>query len=452
MLENSIEIIKIRNIQDNLLNKSIVYFCFIAFIAAGASLLRIVQSGLQFAHVVHIILLVSLVILTLFRKKLPYPIRFRTLITILMTIGTVGIYSYGLLAGGMFAFISATILSLALSKKMTSYGILGLSIAITGLFMYLYSSGSLILNIDETGYTTKITSWINLIFSFILFVGPIVIITSGYLSSLSSQIQISEELIQEKESRNVYLDKKVKERNAQLEQLLEDKNRILGIVSHDLKNKITGVQGVLDLLTIDECVISAVEANELMQKASLSCKYAMELLLELAHYSKASSISHELKLEKINICEFIKSTVDCNMATAIEKSIELSITSTDNEIFCAISKPYFSRVIDNLLSNALKFTHKNGSVEVRISSENEKVEIKIQDSGIGIPDSIKNDLFKPFTSAGRKGTEKEETFGLGLSISKKIVEDHSGKIWFESKVGEGTTFFINLPECVLIAA
>ena len=102
--------------------------------------------------------------------------------------------------------------------------------------------------------------------------------------------------------------------------------------------------------------------------------------------------------------------------------------------------------MDNLISNALKFTHYGGSISIEIKQiQNEELQISIADTGIGIPASLQDDLFKPYTVSGRKGTSNEKSTGLGLSITKEIVELHCGKIWFESKEGKGTTFFIILP-------
>ena len=116
-----------------------------------------------------------------------------------------------------------------------------------------------------------------------------------------------------------------------------------------------------------------------------------------------------------------------------------------HRLFCSINKTKFSRVIDNLITNAIKFTPSNGSVVVAIQPDTRGVVLKFHDTGIGIPSSLKAGLFEPFTASGRTGTANEHSTGLGLSIAKKIVESHAGEIWFESEEGEGSTFFLRLP-------
>ena len=110
-----------------------------------------------------------------------------------------------------------------------------------------------------------------------------------------------------------------------------------------------------------------------------------------------------------------------------------------------INTDKFTRVIDNILTNALKFTPLGGKININISKSNTIALLKIEDNGIGIPLHLQALIFDKFTTAGRRGTSGEKSLGLGMSICKKIVALHQGKIWFESKDNTGTTFFIELP-------
>jgi signal transduction histidine kinase len=103
------------------------------------------------------------------------------------------------------------------------------------------------------------------------------------------------------------------------------------------------------------------------------------------------------------------------------------------------------RVISNLISNAIKFSPDGSDIEVRTERTAEGLRISVKDFGIGIPPKIQHKIFDMFTEAKRKGTAGEQSFGLGLAISKQIVEAHGGKIGFESVEGRGTTFFVDLP-------
>jgi signal transduction histidine kinase len=103
------------------------------------------------------------------------------------------------------------------------------------------------------------------------------------------------------------------------------------------------------------------------------------------------------------------------------------------------------RVINNLIVNAIKFSPENKSIDVSLRSNSHSALISIKDEGVGIPAEIKDMIFDAFTLAKRTGTSGEQPFGLGLSISRQIVEAHGGRIWFTSEMGQGTTFFVELP-------
>lgn len=105
----------------------------------------------------------------------------------------------------------------------------------------------------------------------------------------------------------------------------------------------------------------------------------------------------------------------------------------------------FARVLENLLSNAIKFTQAGGQVTVSVQPEGQRIILKVQDNGIGIPESLQKSVFNKFTKANRQGTQGETTTGLGLFIAKQIVTLHGGTIWLESSENEGTTFYVALP-------
>ena len=98
-----------------------------------------------------------------------------------------------------------------------------------------------------------------------------------------------------------------------------------------------------------------------------------------------------------------------------------------------------------MISNAIKFSPSGASIVVSIFEDDDQVVISVEDNGIGIPEKLRAQVFNMFTTAQRPGTAGEKSFGLGLSICQQIIENHHGKIWFESKVNTGTTFHISLP-------
>ena len=114
-------------------------------------------------------------------------------------------------------------------------------------------------------------------------------------------------------------------------------------------------------------------------------------------------------------------------------------------LIIAFDKEKLRRVLGNIVGNAVKFTNEGGTISVNVTRKDNQVQISIKDNGIGIPEQLLPELFGMFTSAKRLGTSGEQSIGLGLSISKQIVEAHGGKIWAESKENNGSTFYVLLP-------
>src|SRR5206468_1907545 len=122
------------------------------------------------------------------------------------------------------------------------------------------------------------------------------------------------------------------------------------------------------------------------------------------------------------------------------------INSSVEKLFMHLDSLKFMQVINNLISNAIKFTPDNGVIEIEIQDLNQHALIVVRDNGIGIPADMHPYLFDKFTRARRAGLRGEEPVGLGMSIIKTIVELHKGKIWFTSKENEGSSFYIEMPK------
>jgi len=118
----------------------------------------------------------------------------------------------------------------------------------------------------------------------------------------------------------------------------------------------------------------------------------------------------------------------------------LDVLDSPEELY--ISREKIWRVLSNLIGNAIKFSPQGAVISAKITLENDNIQIAVNDHGIGIPDSIKDEIFHMFTEAKRPGTAGEKSFGLGLSISKQIIESHNGEIWFDSDPIKGTTFYV----------
>jgi signal transduction histidine kinase len=159
--------------------------------------------------------------------------------------------------------------------------------------------------------------------------------------------------------------------------------------------------------------------------------------------------SGSINLEKgeENIGEIIEEVVSLNRPRANKKDISINTKLPDTEVVQAIDAHKFQQVLDNLLTNAIKFSDSGTEVEVGIDNMDKRggVTIFVKDYGQGIPEEEIDKLFEPFADISVEATAGEKSTGLGLAIAQKIVEAHDGEIQVESKVGEGSTFFVHIP-------
>lgn len=231
--------------------------------------------------------------------------------------------------------------------------------------------------------------------------------------------------------------------NKELELLNKEKTMILGVVAHDLRNPLNIIKGFADLLIHEE------QISELNKKSieyiHQSCDKALETINDLVEIARFG-IDVELKLLPTDVIPMLEHTLGSYQKIAKEKDIYLGLEIHGaKELIVNLNEPKFQRLLDNLVSNAIKFTRKGGAVKIDASKNDLHFILKISDNGVGIPAEYLPKLFDRFTKAGRYGTAGEKSLGLGMSIVKMITEQHHGTIEVESEVDKGTTFTVKIP-------
>jgi len=158
-----------------------------------------------------------------------------------------------------------------------------------------------------------------------------------------------------------------------------------------------------------------------------------------------------LHLETVNLHELLHNLVEQYKPAASNKNIMLSFSSSVSFIEVSLDPEKIKRAIGNLITNGLKFTHPGGFVQVEMMVQDDLVQLRVVDNGIGIPPEMLEKLFLKYTKAGRKGTRGERTTGLGMYITKNILESHRASIQVRSKVNKGTEFEIQIPRNASLA-
>lgn len=234
-------------------------------------------------------------------------------------------------------------------------------------------------------------------------------------------------------------------KNAELAKLNQEKNYFLGVASHDLRNPIGNIISLVHILEDELGDSLSLEMKEMLQMMHDSGRDMLELLNNLLDVSKIESGSMNLNLKSDSIAGTIQKSINDNIRTANAKSIILDYNIADNIPQVAFDKIHLHQVLNNLISNAIKFSFGNTHVEIIVTQKGNEVVISVKDQGQGIPSNDIHRVFMPFARTSVASTNGEKSTGLGLTIAKRIVEAHGGNIWLSSEVGKGTTFFFSLP-------
>lgn len=246
------------------------------------------------------------------------------------------------------------------------------------------------------------------------------------------------------------LNEEVNDNKAKLEMAIKevefrdkDKSRILRSVAHDVMSPISAISALADILISEN--EDRPEQQEMLQLMQDACNNSLSLSRDILDAAVAIAPG-DLNKEWIDVNKLVAGCVDLLNARAHTKHQNIVIESAGGEIMAYVHKDKIWRVVNNLLVNAIKFSYEQAEIVVGIKKTSKKVIISVADTGMGIPEKNKLHIFDMFTESKTYGTSGEKPHGIGLSISLQVVRAHGGDIWFESREGKGTTFYVSLPE------
>lgn len=236
--------------------------------------------------------------------------------------------------------------------------------------------------------------------------------------------------------------KAINEKNIEIENTIQAKNEILSIVAHDLRNPLTIIKSVTSLLALDGG--SGEDYYENLQLIRASCDKASSIINDLLETAQ-NEIVNEFELERIDLSEFLEVIIGEWTRNKMSQ-VSISFQHSGQPVYAYVHKEKMQRVMDNLISNALKFSGKNDRIEITLYEAVENICIEVTDFGIGIPSDLLPYIFDRFSKARRNGIRGEISIGLGLSIVQQIIKRHNGEVAAASTVENGTTFSIKLPK------
>ncbi len=236
----------------------------------------------------------------------------------------------------------------------------------------------------------------------------------------------------------------IEKQKQELEKVITLKNKLLGTVTHDLRNPINAIQNVSWFL-LDESEYMAEEHRLFLKDIYEVSDYMSRLVDDLLDLSRIESGKLELNLRSDDYIHTVRESISINKPLAVKKGIELQAELPDESLMLSYDRNKVTQVINNLISNAIKFSHPKTKILIRVDSQEKNVVTSIIDEGQGIPEKEIHQVFSEFSKLSIKPTGDEKSTGLGLAIAKRIVEGHHGDIWVNSKVGKGSAFCFRLP-------
>ena len=239
----------------------------------------------------------------------------------------------------------------------------------------------------------------------------------------------------------------IKGKTAFLKRSMAKKGSVLSILVHDLAGPLKNINGICYLIKEELKEYNNPELDKMIGMVTKTSERSMHLIKEFVTQDFLESTSVEVTKKRTDIVAELREVIkQYKSFEEFAGSKTFNLHSSNDKVYVKIDAYKFMQVINNLISNAVKFTHEGGVINLYVEEKEEDVLIIVADNGVGIPASLQGVLFEKFTKARREGLKGEPTIGLGMSIVKTIVEWHNGRIWFESKEKKGTTFYIEIPK------
>jgi two-component system, sensor histidine kinase and response regulator len=223
------------------------------------------------------------------------------------------------------------------------------------------------------------------------------------------------------------------------------KDRFLGMCAHDLRNPLSSIRGLAELM--DENAIGTLtpEQKEVVQTIHGASQSMLQLVNELLDVATIEAGHLKLDKEPTSVVEIVERSVYLSNIEAAKKNTRIEMVKATNDPMVEIDRNKIRQVVDNLISNAVKYSPKGSVITVIIHSDDVVAGFAVRDNGPGIPDNERHKLFKDYGRLSAQPTGGEKSTGLGLAICRKIVEAHNGTIGVENIPGRGCEFFVSLP-------
>ncbi len=222
------------------------------------------------------------------------------------------------------------------------------------------------------------------------------------------------------------------------------KSEFIALVSHELRTPLTSIMGALGLSLGGALGELPEKVTEMLTMAKLNSEKLIGLINDILDFEKLQSGAMEYNMVKVDLAALVKQAIEINQSYADQFGVSFDFKHQGNSACVKADEARIGQVVSNLLSNAAKFSEEGSVVEISVIGKKDSVRVEVSDSGPGIAEAFREKIFDRFSQADSTDERAIQGTGLGLSISKSIIDQHDGKIDFESGLGKGTTFFFEL--------
>jgi signal transduction histidine kinase len=237
----------------------------------------------------------------------------------------------------------------------------------------------------------------------------------------------------------------ISKQNDALKDLNDTKDKFFSIIAHDIKNPVSSFRNALEVMVSDFEDMDKKESKEFLSLMNDAAGQLYELLENLLTWARSQRGSLQFDPIEVDIAMLVEKSVDYQAVQAADKKIAIE-SWVKKGLQVRADANMINTVIRNLVSNAIKFTPEHGKIMIKADQFDDRIEVVVEDTGIGMDNKVLEKLFKIDVSHTSLGTNNEQGTGLGLIICKEFIEKHNGRIWAESELNKGTKFIFSLPK------
>ncbi|HCW07464.1 MAG TPA: hypothetical protein DGG95_08895 [Cytophagales bacterium] len=260
-----------------------------------------------------------------------------------------------------------------------------------------------------------------------------------YLKHRTNQLLAAQKGLIEAQRKNIELQKiELEKRNQALEEINQEKNHLIKVLAHDLRSPLNQITGLVKLMEIEK----EKNQSDYIHKIQHTSKRLAEMISKILDVDAIENNRINLSLQEIEVLPLLQEILRAYEKTAAEKNISIQINIPAQNLKVVADQTYLAEVIENLVSNALKFSYPHKTIQISGYEKQNQVEIRITDEGPGFTEEDKKQLFQKFTKLSAQPTAGEQSTVLGLSIVKKFMSLMNGEVSCESEHGKGSTFIL----------